>query len=126
MVAAALHVERRQVQPDPHDLLKQPLPDLVHRDLVLAVQLRRGGHEAPQDGVDATWSKGSTLREGPARYRSSDCKEPDPGAVAESAEHMWLLAPRSPVGRSSLRLCGLGDKAIQTRQAQMLPALLGP
>lgn len=59
MVPAALHVQGRQVQPDPHDLLKQPVPDLIHRDLVLAIQLGRGGHEAPKDGINTTWDKRS-------------------------------------------------------------------
>ena len=67
-------------------------------------------------------ARGARRGKGPARYRSSDCSEPDPGAVAESAEHTWPLAPRPPVGRSSLRLCRLGDEAIHTSQAQLLPA----
>ena len=79
MVAAALHVERGQVQPDPHDLLKQPLPDLIHRDLVLAVQLRRGGHEAAQDGVDATWSKRSKPEEGPGSVSELRLQRARPG-----------------------------------------------
>lgn len=55
MVPAALHVESRQVQSDPSHLLKQPVPKLVHQYGILTVQLGRGGHEASDDGVDATW-----------------------------------------------------------------------
>ena len=73
MVPAALHVQSRQVQPDPHDLHEQPLPELIHHDLVLAIQLGRGGHEAPEDGVNATWGQDKQgWGEDPAQYQSSD------------------------------------------------------
>lgn len=55
MVPAALHVESRQVQPDPPHLPKQPVPEFIHHHGILPVQLSRGGHEAAQDGIDATW-----------------------------------------------------------------------
>lgn len=54
MVPTALHVQSRQVQPNPHDLQEQSLPDLIHNNLVLAIQLGRSGHKAPKNGVDAT------------------------------------------------------------------------
>lgn len=55
VVPAALHVERGQVQPNPSHLLEQPVPELIHHHGILTVQLGRGGHEAPENGVDATW-----------------------------------------------------------------------
>lgn len=54
MIPAALHVKSRQIQPYPHDLLKQSLPDLIHHNLVLAIQFGRSSHEASENGVNAT------------------------------------------------------------------------
>ena len=55
VVPAALRVESHQVQPDPLHLTKEPVPQLVHSHGILRVQRGRGGHEAWDDGVDATW-----------------------------------------------------------------------
>lgn len=54
VVPAALHVQSRKVQPNPHDLHKQSFPDLIHHNLVLPIELGRGSHEASEDGVNAT------------------------------------------------------------------------
>lgn len=108
VVPAALHVESRQVQPDPHDLLKQPLPNLIYHDLVLAIQLGGGGHEAPEEGVDATWGKrskggGRTWLSSRARTGVRDGSLVEPGGLQKSNGHMHLLVPRWPQeGRCSL------------------------
>lgn len=62
MIPAALHVQGRQVEPNPHDLFKESLPDLIHHDLVLAIQFGRGGHEASENGVNATWAQESKVK----------------------------------------------------------------
>lgn len=62
MISAALHVQSGQVQPNPHNLHEESLPDLIHYNLVLAVQFGRGGHEASEDGVNATWGQESKAK----------------------------------------------------------------
>lgn len=58
MVPTALHVQSRQVQPDPSHLLEQLVPEFIYHHGILPVQLSWGGHETPEDRVDATWSRG--------------------------------------------------------------------
>lgn len=90
MVPAPLHVQSRQVQPDPHDLLKQPLPDLVHRDLILAIELGRGGHEAPEDGVNAAWGRRSKRRgRVQLRTRAQVRGRASLGGARETGEEGW-------------------------------------